>query len=187
MPPTQTLTSNPHALSYPASESPDHPAGEPGRSDNGLPDLHPGHPDHRGCDRRPLEHRRQGRVPGESARPGQGPDVRSAAEPGLRQPQRELHLQQLRGEHQSRGWQPQGDLVRASRQWQPDPLLPPGADQALYRREAQGQGADLPRQHSGRRPREDRRRSPAGTHPPALGRRRDLHQRDHQAGQQPER
>jgi hypothetical protein len=66
------------------------------------------------------------------------------------------------------------------------PVLPPGADQALQRRKTKKR-PDLPRQHRRRRPGENRRRSPARADPPALGRRRDLHRRSHQARQQPQR
>ncbi len=48
-------------------------------------------------------------------------DVHPAAEPGLRQPQRELHLQQLRRERQPCGRQPPRHLVGPSRQRQAEP------------------------------------------------------------------
>jgi uncharacterized protein YbbC (DUF1343 family) len=44
---TQTLASNTHALSYPSSESPGHTPCEPGRSDYGLSDFYPRHPNDR--------------------------------------------------------------------------------------------------------------------------------------------
>ena len=60
--------------------------------------------------------------------PGQGADVRSAVEPGLRQPQRKLRLQQLRRQHQSRRRQSQVTWSARRANGKQTLYLPPGAD-----------------------------------------------------------
>ncbi len=78
--PTLKPPSNLHAFSYPSSESPDRHPGGAGYFSHGLSDFCPGNSGHRRRHRRPVEHRRQGRVRRRQQGPGEDPDVRAAPE-----------------------------------------------------------------------------------------------------------
>ncbi len=121
--------------------------------------------------------------------PVEDADVLPAAEPRLRQPQTEkLYLQTIRRERDNR--------IDGNRKVTWIAHAAPAASQTLYYRLV------LTKRYSGEKHRgprarcsataspvegqKNRGRSPAGAHPPALGRRRNLHQRSHQARQQPQ-